>query len=384
MTSRLLLSVGNRSCVAANLYHFRSPRVIGPSLRRSPGAARSPSTRSSTRASSWRSPKANGFGRWPPGCGATRPRSGASVAAMRKAAWIGCWPTGLVAGAPRRFPPLQRTRIVQLACLEPVAEGLHITHWSSADLARQAVADGIVPTISPAMVRRILNEVHLQPHRTRYWRTTRLDERFKDRAEKVLWCYANAVRLARQGIWTVAVDEVPNFQVLERRPIRRAKPDSIEQREFEYIRHGTVNLLLFLVVHTGRMELAVLESKDAEHYIEQLRLFRRRYRRLAGVFLIQDGDPSHTAGETAAYWESCGSWWRPRFTPAHASWLNEAELLIRAFGHRYLRRASWVSRQQFIDHVVVSWPEYNQLYAHPFEWTWSTQQMRKWFDEHKP
>jgi hypothetical protein len=263
-----------------------------------------------------------------------------------------------------------------------VAEGLHITHWSSGDLARQAVADGIVPAISPAMVRRILNEVDLQPHRTRSWRTARLDEQFKERAEKVLWCYANAARLARRGIWTVAVDEVPNFQVLERRPIRRAIPGSIEQREFEYTRHGTVNLLLFLVVHTGRMELAVLGAKDAANYIEQLRHFRRRHRGLKGVFLIQDGDPSHTAGDTAAYLRGCGDWWRPRFTPAHASWLNEAELLVRAFGHRYLRRASWASRQLFLDHVGASWPEYNRLYAHPFEWTWSDHKMRRWFAEH--
>src|SRR5438128_6490909 len=85
------------------------------------------------------------------------------------------------------FLPLQRARIVELACLEPVAKGLHITHWSSTELARQAVADQIVEAISPAMVRRILQRVDLQPHRTRYWRTARLDERFKERAEKVLW-----------------------------------------------------------------------------------------------------------------------------------------------------------------------------------------------------
>jgi hypothetical protein len=139
---------------------------------------------------------------------------------------------------------------------------------------------------------------------------------------------------------------------------------------------------LFLIVHTGRMELAVLDAKDAEHYIEQLRLFRRRHRGLKGVFLVQDGDPSHTAGDTADYWHGCKGWWRPRFTPAHASWLNEAELLVRAFGHRYLRRGSWASRQQFMDHVNASWPEYNRLYAHPFEWTWSNQKMRKWFAEH--
>ena len=70
----------------------------------------------------------------------------------------------------------------------------------------------------------------------------------------MLWCYANAERLAKQGIWTVCTDEMPNKQVLERRPIRRAIPGSIEQREFEYTRHGTVCILTLLVVHTGVME----------------------------------------------------------------------------------------------------------------------------------
>src|SRR3954451_14008570 len=269
--------------------------------------------------------------------------------------------------------PVQRAQIVALGCLEPVARGLHITHWSSEDLARQAVLDGIVSAISPRTVRRILDDVDLQPHRTRYWRTARLDSQFKERAEKVLWCYANAQRLAKEGIWTVAVDEMPNLQVLERDPIRRAIPGSIEQQEFEYVRHGTVNLLNFLVVHTGRMEAAVVDRKDAAHYVSALRAFRRRHRRLKGVFLVHDGDPGHTAAATAAYPDSCGGWWRPRLTPAHASWLNQAELLNRAFAPRYLRRGSWDDRQAFIDHVLASAPEYNRLYAHPFEWMWTNQ-----------
>jgi hypothetical protein len=271
-----------------------------------------------------------------------------------------------------------------LACLEPVAKGLHITHWSSAALAGQAVADGIVESISPAAVRRILQHVDLQPHRTRYWRTARLDERFKQRTEKVLWCYANAPRLARRGIWVVCADEIPNLQVLERAPIRRAIPGHIEQQEFEYTRHGTVNVLLFLVVHTGRMELAVLGANDATHYTRALRQFRRRHRRLEGVFLIHDGGPSHIAAATADYLSSCGNWWHPRLTPAHASWLNQAELLVNAFGGRYLKRGSWSARDEFINHVSASWPEYNRLHAHPFEWTWTNNQMRNWFATHAP
>ena len=90
--------------------------------------------------------------------------------------------------------------------------------------------DKIIPSISPATVRRILHDVDLQPHRTRYWKTARLDARFKEWAEQVLWCYGNAARLAEQGIWVVCVDEIPTFQVLERNPIRRAIPGSMSNR----------------------------------------------------------------------------------------------------------------------------------------------------------
>jgi hypothetical protein len=265
-----------------------------------------------------------------------------------------------------------------------VARGLHITHWSSEDLARQAVLDGIVPAVSARTIRRILDAVDLQPHRTRYWRTTRLDARFKERAEEVLWCYANAERLAERGIWVVCADEMPNKQVLERNPIRRAIPGSIEQREFEYTRHGTVNLLTFLVVHTGEMALACLEANDADHDIPALEGFRREHRELRRIFLVHDGGPSHIAAKTAEYFAGCDGWWRPRLTPAHASWLNQGELLNNAFGHRYLKRGSWTSREGYILHVEASWREYNRLYAHPFEWMWTDQKMRRWFAEHAP
>jgi len=270
---------------------------------------------------------------------------------------------------------------VQLACLEPIAKGLHLTHWTSQDLARQAVVDGILPAISARTVRRILHEVDLQPHRTRYWKTARLDEQFKQRTEKILWCYANAQRLVAKGWWIVCVDEMPNLQAIERVPLRRAIPGSIEQQEFEYTRHGTVNVLMFLIVHSGRMEASCPAHKDAVHYIQALRRFRRRHHHLRGVFLIQDGDSSHTAAATETYF-SVQPWWRPRFTPVHASWLNQAELLNEAFSYRYLKRRSWHSRQELIDHIDAAWPEYNQLYAHPFHWTWTNQKMRKWFDEH--
>jgi DDE superfamily endonuclease/Homeodomain-like domain len=287
-------------------------------------------------------------------------------------------------GPDWEITPVQRAQIVARACLEPVAKGLHITPWSSDDLARQALADGIVAHISPRTVRKILSEVDLQPHRTRYGKTARLDARFQERAEPVLWCYGNAARLAKQGIWVVCVDEIPPVQILERVPIRRAIPGSIEQQEFDYTRHGTGNMLVFLVVHTGLMELVFLAQNDTDHYLPELGLYHQHHKELRGVFVIQDGGPSHTAGATQRYFAESQGWWRPRYTPVNASWLNPAEILIHAFKHYYLKRASWKSPEDFRAPVLASWPEYNHRYAHPVEWTWSNQKMRRWFAKHAP
>lgn len=103
------------------------------------------------------------------------------------------------AGHPQMISPMQRAQIVELTCLEPIAKGLHLTHGSSEDLARQAVTDKIIPAISPATVRRILHDVDLLPYRTRYWKTTRLDKRFKEECGASPLVLRECVSICRTG-----------------------------------------------------------------------------------------------------------------------------------------------------------------------------------------
>lgn len=315
---------------------------------------------------------------------ATPRPSGGSAVCTRARACPASWHDRGDPGDRPGFPPLQRARIVPLACLEPSAQGLHITHWTRTDLARQAVGDGIVPALSDRTIREIHNGVDLQPHRTRSGKTSRLDPEFKERAETILGCYANADRLARRGYGVVGVDETPNFQVLERSPIRRSLPGSIEPREFESTRHGTVHILVFLMVPSGQREAACIATKDAKHDIEELTKFRRRPRHLRGAYLIHDGDPSPTAAATADSLAGCGRGWRSRFTPVHAAGLDQAELLLDGFGYRSLKRGSWQSRPEFIADLGRAWPEFNRLDDHPFEWTGTNHKMRQWYESHKP
>jgi hypothetical protein len=67
-----------------------------------------------------------------------------------------------------------------------------------------------------------------------------------------------------------------------------------------------------------------------------------------------------------------------------ASWLSQAGLLIEAFGYRYLKRGSRASRQELMEHVRASAPEYNRLDAHPCAWTWTNQKRRQWFAKQAP
>ena len=119
-------------------------------------------------------------------------------------------------------------------------------------------------------------------------------------------------------------------------PLQRAQ--IVELACLEPVAKGLHNLLFFLVVQTGRMELAFLPANDQAHYIPELERFRQEHRGWQGVYLVQDGGSSHIGAETRNYFARCEPWWKPRYTPANASWLNQAEILIHAFKHHYLNR----------------------------------------------
>ncbi len=281
------------------------------------------------------------------------------------------------------FPPLQRVEVVGLACCEPAGVGLNMTHWSTRSLARAAQLRGIASSLSHSEVALILKAVELQPHRSRYWKTPTPDDNFRHQAAQVLWCYERAQALAGRGEVVLCLDEKPNIQVLERRcPTRSMRPSHIQSREFEYVRHGTVNFLVKLVVHTGQMRGWCLERNDGACLREVLPQVLGDHRDARRIHLIWDNGSSHVALQTRDWLRRKYPRVRVLYTPAHASWLNQAELLLRAFAARYLHRGDWASRSEFITHLKASWLEYNHLYAHPFTWSWTRSKMHAWAERH--
>lgn len=279
------------------------------------------------------------------------------------------------------FPRRIRYRIERLSCRTPKSLGWQITHWSTYSLAQAAFEEQIVAGIDPTTVGAILQEADLQPHRFRYWKTTVWDDQAIARALKILWYYARSEWLWQCGEVVLALDEKPNLQVLERAaPTQPMRPGQIERQEFDYIRHGTVNLLASLTLQTGRMGLACLPYNDGAHFRPAVRRFLQPFDWARRIHLVMDNGPSHTSGDTLAFFEELAPRVQVLFTPTNASWLNQAELLLDAFTLRYLKRGSWTGQEDMITHLHHSRAEYNQRFAHPFDWQWSCRDFRFWLN----
>ncbi|SRR6266487_2549501 len=276
------------------------------------------------------------------------------------------------------FPPLQCVQIERIACTDPSAYGLHLARWDCRSLQQVVVEQAIVGSIHYTTIARILAAASLQPHRSRYWKTATIDAPFTTKAAQILWRYERVAWLYERGEVVLCLDEKPHLQALARRvPTQPMRPGQIERHEFEYKRHGTVTFLAALNVYDGTMWGCCLEANDHEHFLRALGRLVRRYPRARRLHLILDNSSSHIAQDTKAYLAS-----HPRlrafYTPPHASWLNQAELLLRAFSDKYLQRFDSPSRQHLIDHLEASWPEYNRRFAHPFTWSWSCRDLYTW------
>jgi len=284
-------------------------------------------------------------------------------------------------GRPREISELERVAIQQLACCELNGLNLELTHWSTRSLTVMARERLHRPQLAHSTVSLILRDADLKLHHSRYWITPTLDAEFVRRATRILWLYERVQWLLAHDEIVIALDEKPNLQALERaRATQPMRAGHGERQEFEYTRHGTVNFLVVLILHSGKMRACCLEQNDSEHLCRALPKLLAPFRKWRRVHLIWDGGPSHASTATQTFLRAYGSWLRVLFTPPHSEWLNQAELLLKSFTTYYLKRGSWRSRQELIDHLYDSAPEYNRWFAHPINWKWTRRDLRDWVE----
>ncbi len=91
------------------------------------------------------------------------------------------------------------------------------------------------------------------------------EPKFEEKVIDICNTYQLAQERAKEGEYTISIDEMTGVQALERTeedlPMR---PGKIQRREFEYIRHGTQTLIASFDVASGRITQATVGDTRTE------------------------------------------------------------------------------------------------------------------------
>ncbi|AMM18600.1 transposase (plasmid) [Burkholderia sp. PAMC 28687] len=267
-------------------------------------------------------------------------------------------------GRPRRIGEAQRLELLALAC-EPAEPDGRATPTLD-ELVERAIERGVTEQISRSHLQRILQAGDLRPHRVKQWLHSP-DPQFRQKVNEICALY----RQAPQGSVVLSIDEKTGIQAIERKHADRApQPGRVRRREFEYIRHGTQALTAALDVHSGRVIGSCTDRRtqaDLVAFMEQVALAYPE----GTVHVVWDNLNTHRA---QTVWDEFNARHDQRFvfhfTPLHASWVNQIELLFGIYSRRVLRHASHVSIEHLRQRTEAFVAQRNRA-PKPFKWTFA-------------
>jgi hypothetical protein len=174
---------------------------------------------------------------------------------------------------PGPFPPLEVTEVKALACQLPATSGVPLSRWSCAEMAAELVARGLVESISPATVWRILAADAICPWRHRMWIFPR-DPNFAAKAVRALDLYARVFEGQALGDneFVICADEKTSIQARCRchptLPPGRARMMRVEH---EYERRGALACLAAYDVHRAKAFGRTEDTTGIEGGVRQAR-----------------------------------------------------------------------------------------------------------------
>jgi hypothetical protein len=160
------------------------------------------------------------------------------------------------AGRPRVPPPIVATYLVKLACELPDDVARSLSTWDCAELCKKLIDDGVVDSISPSSVRRILASHKLRPSpwRVHHWLSSDVprDEAFRQAVRNVCDLYTRQLGAHER---VLSVDEKTSLQPRTRTSATRPThvPNAPVRVEHEYVRKGALNLFAAFDTWSGRV-----------------------------------------------------------------------------------------------------------------------------------
>src|SRR5215210_3994126 len=181
----------------------------------------------------------------------------------------------------------------------------------------------------------------------------------------------NALKPWRQKMW--CVPKVNGEYIA-------AEPGQLKRYDYEYRRHGTVNLFVLLDAHRSWRKVTVSERRTAVDFAACMRdLVDVDFPRAERIRVVLDNLSTHTPG---SLYEALPAPEAHRilrrlefhFTPKHASWLNMAEIEIGVLRRQCLDRR--IDNRRRLERETAAWERERNAAGARIQWMFTTDAAR--------
>ena len=258
--------------------------------------------------------------------------------------------------------PDARALLIAKACTRPpdTESGQRRERWTHRELG-EAVG------ISESQAHVILSRADIKPHRTESWVMTDFDQpEFEAREGEVCGLYLDPP----ENALVLSIDEKTSIQAKGlARPDTLPAPGRPARRDDEYTRNGTMNLFAALRVHSGETHAMTSQTRNRFDLIRFLEQIDDTVPPAKGqqIVAILDNLSTHKS-EDVRSWLRAHPRWRFVFTPNHASWLNQVEIVFAIMCRRLLKHGHFDTPEDLAEQMLAYIETHNQT-AKPFNWT---------------
>jgi len=176
------------------------------------------------------------------------------------------------------------------------------------------------------------------------------------------------------------MDESPKQLIEEGRPPIAMAPGQEARVDYEYIRHGVVNIFMANEPLKGRRFVLVTEFKTKKDWALFVKgIADKHYAKAKKIILVMDNFKTHVASafyETFEPEEAKRLWDRFEFvfTPKHGSWLNMAEIELHVLNGQCLNRH--IAEIEKVKEEVEAWQSHRNNKNSKINWQFTNKKAR--------
>jgi len=178
----------------------------------------------------------------------------------------------------------------------------------------------------------------------------------------------------------VCMDESPKQLIEDAATSIPMKPGQEARVDYEYIRHGVINIFMANEPLKGKRMVEITENKTKKDWAKFIkRIADEMYPAAKKISLVMDNFKTHAASalyETYEPAEAKRIWDRFEFvyTPKHASWLNMAEIELHVLNGQCLNRH--IDTIDKIKTEVEAWQNHRNNKNSKINWQFTTKDAR--------